>query len=57
MKVSHFQKGQWRRKTEGEERAMNDETKSESNEPKIIRIDEGRVREHLAGVVREAVDP
>ena len=35
---------------------MNDETKNETQEAKIISIDEGRVREHLDGVVREAVE-
>ena len=35
---------------------MNDETKNETKEAKIISIDEGRVREHLDGVVREAVE-
>jgi putative transposase len=36
--------------------AMNDETKDQGSESKIIRIDEGKVREHLDGVVREAVE-
>ena len=30
--------------------------KNETTETKIISIDEGRVREHLDGVVREAVE-
>jgi transposase-like protein len=33
---------------------MNDETKNDQAEARIISIDEGRVREHLDGVVREA---
>ncbi len=35
---------------------MNDETRNQEAEAKIIRIDEGKVREHLDGVVREAVE-
>ena len=35
---------------------MKDEMKNETTETKIISIDEGRVREHLDGVVREAVE-
>ncbi len=35
---------------------MNDETKNSEGEAKIISIDEGRIREHLDGVVREAVE-
>jgi hypothetical protein len=35
---------------------MNDETKKNESEAKIISIDEGKVREHLDGVVREAVE-
>ena len=36
--------------------AKNDETKSGASQGKIISIDAGRVREHLDGVVREAVE-
>jgi transposase-like protein len=35
---------------------MNDKTENKKNETKIISIDEGKVREHLDGVVREAVE-
>ena len=35
---------------------MNDEKKNETTETKIISIDEGKVRAHLDGVVREALE-
>lgn len=35
---------------------MNDKEDNESKEAKIIRIDEEKVREHLDGVAREAVE-
>ncbi len=35
---------------------MNDQTEKQNNEPNIISIDEGKVRAHLDGVVREAVE-
>jgi hypothetical protein len=35
---------------------MNDEKKNNDSEAKIISIDEARIREHLDGVVREAVE-
>ena len=38
------------------QKAMKDEAKNETNETKIISIDEGKVRAHLDGVVREAVE-